>query len=259
MLIGKFIKTVVLVMLTGLLFTLEACSEEAIEEFIAEVEEEESLDEDREEIQNGEEAARGEESEEEKEAKEEEADRDSKEKEEETDRDSEKADEVQEGEAKDGSEKETVKVTIPESELSGKTLKFKTVTLDNKEVSQDIFSDYDITVVHVWGTFCGGCLQEMKDYADFYKNLPANINLVGIVCDVYDGIDSNAQDAKEILGDAGAEFMNLVTSDDIYEITYSFQYVPSTFFVDKEGHVIGEMMDGAGFEDTKRVLDGYTE
>ncbi len=151
----------------------------------------------------------------------------------------------------------TVTVTIPESELSDLVLNFKTVSLDGNVVTQDIFADYDITVVHIWGTFCLPCIAEMGDYASFYKELPDNVNLVGLICDVYDGIDSNVSDANDILSNAGAEFLNLRTSDDLYDVTGSLQYVPSAFFVDREGHIIGELMDGANFSMTKERLDGY--
>ena len=148
-------------------------------------------------------------------------------------------------------------VNIPESELSADTLKFKSLTLDNKEVTQDIFKDYDITIVHLWGTFCQPCIAEMGEYAKLYEDLPDNVNLIGIVSDVYDGIDNNVSKANEILDDAGAEFINLRTSDDLYDVVDNFQYVPSSFFVDSEGHIIGEVLDGAGVEDTKERLDGY--
>ncbi|MCR5278177.1 MAG: TlpA family protein disulfide reductase [Lachnospiraceae bacterium] len=154
---------------------------------------------------------------------------------------------------------EAAGVNIPSSESRGNALSFKTISLDEQTVSQDIFADYDLTIVHVWGTFCGPCIAEMGDYADLYKELPSNVNLIGIICDVYDGIDSNVSDARKILGDAGAEFMNLRTSDDVYDITSVFQYVPSSFFVDREGHVIGKMMDGASFSETKSRLDGYLQ
>ena len=42
---------------------------------------------------------------------------------------------------------------------------FHTVSLDDQPVTADIFSDYDLTIVHVWGTYCGPCIAEMGDYA----------------------------------------------------------------------------------------------
>ncbi len=151
----------------------------------------------------------------------------------------------------------TVKVNIPSSELSDYTIDFRTVSLDNREVTQDIFSDYDITIVHVWGTFCGPCIEEMPEYGRFIKEKPDNVNLVGIICDVYDGIDSNVKEANDILEDSDADFLNLRTSDALYDIVDQFQFVPSSFLVDSQGHLIGEAMDGGSFEDTIGALKKY--
>ncbi len=155
--------------------------------------------------------------------------------------------------------KHTVQVNIPESELGGETFKFRSTTLDNKVVTDDIFKDYDLTIVFVWGTYCGSCIAEMGDYAELYKDLPDNVNLVGLVCDVYDGLDNNVDTAHEILDDAGAKFTNIATSDSNYDLVFAFQYVPSSFFVDREGRIVGKLMEGAKFKDTKKRLDSYLE
>ncbi len=146
---------------------------------------------------------------------------------------------------------------IPESELSKETISFRTVTLENEEMSQDIFSDYDLTIVHVWGTYCSPCIAEMGDYGKLYRDLPDNMNLVGIVCDVYDGIDTNVKDAHKILDNADAEFTNLRVSDSVFDLIDDLRYVPSSFFVDREGHMVGEKLDGANVETTKKKLSEY--
>ncbi len=152
-----------------------------------------------------------------------------------------------------------VNVSIPESELSAQTISFTSTTLDGEAVTESIFADYDITIVHVWGTFCGPCIAEMGEYASFYEELPDNVNLVGMVCDVYEGDEMNVDDAHEILSDAGAKFTNLRTSESLYNLTSSLGFVPSSFFVDREGHLIGKMLDGADFDMTLEQLDSYIE
>lgn len=147
--------------------------------------------------------------------------------------------------------------TSSDEESIGEPLQFETVTLDNEPVTQDIFSDYDITVVHVWGTYCGPCIAEMGEYAKMYRMLPDNVNLVGVICDVYEDSDDYSDDARGILSDAGAEFLNLRSNDEIDGITGELQFVPSSFFVDSEGRIIGEMMDGVNFDQTKKRLAGY--
>ncbi len=148
-------------------------------------------------------------------------------------------------------------VIIPDSEISDYKMKFRTSTVDGKIVDQSIFEDYDITIVYVWATYCGNCISEMDEYGAFYKNKPDNVNLVGIVGDVYDGIDSNVKSAENILSDSGAEFMNLAVSDSLYDIAASIQLYPSSFLVDRKGHIIGGLLEGAHYEDTMKVLGEY--
>lgn len=153
----------------------------------------------------------------------------------------------------------TREVVIPASEITDRTLRFGTTTLDEQKVTQEIFSDYDLTVVYVWGTYCPSCIREMGDYAQLTGELPDNVNLVGIVGDVYDGIETNVDQANEILKDAGAEYRNLRVSDDLYDIMREIQYLPSAFFADGDGHIIGEIMNGARYPQVRKRLDGYLQ
>ena len=153
----------------------------------------------------------------------------------------------------------TREVVIPASEITDRTLRFGTTTLDEQKVTQEIFSDYDLTVVYVWGTYCPSCIREMGDYAQLTGELPDNVNLVGIVGDVYDGIETNVDQANKILKDAGAEYRNLRVSDDLYDIMREIQYLPSAFFADGDGHIIGEIMNGAKYPQVRKRLDGYLQ
>ena len=151
----------------------------------------------------------------------------------------------------------TVNINIPESEISDYKMKFRSTSLDNKKVSQDIFSDYDITAVFVWATYCGPCKEQIDEYAAMYDELPDNVNLVGLMLDVYDGLDTNVQDANDIMSDAGASFTNIRASDDLYEILANIQYTPSSFFVNREGHIVGGLLAGAKCADTKKELEKF--
>ncbi len=153
----------------------------------------------------------------------------------------------------------SAEVNIPKEDISDYALRFQSVSLDNKKVTHSVFADYDLTIVHIWGTYCGPCISELDDYAALYNSLPDNVNLVGIVVDTYDGIDTNVSYAKEILSSVGASFLNLRTSDDLYEVTSAFQVTPSAFFVDKEGHIVGKLLEGAHFSDVKKLLSKYVK
>lgn len=157
----------------------------------------------------------------------------------------------------DVSAENVVSISIPSDQISENTIRFKSMTLDNKKISQDIFKKNDLTVVHVWGTYCGPCKEELGDYGKFSNELPDNIGLIGIVVDVYDGIDRNLDTAQELLNDADASFTNIRISDDVYDVISFVRVVPSTFFVDSEGHIIGELIEGSGIDRVKQRLNGY--
>ena len=152
-----------------------------------------------------------------------------------------------------------VAVNIPAGALSKNTLSFKTVTLEGEPVDSSIFADYDLTICHFWGSYCQPCIMEMPDYAELYDALPENINLIGILSDVYEGIDNNVDTAEDILSDSGASFTNLRLSDSLYTVSSWFSKVPSAFFVDSEGHVVGEVMNGKFIGDVVERLEGYLE
>ena len=43
---------------------------------------------------------------------------------------------------------------------------FTAQDLDGNTVDESIFADYEVTMVNLWGTFCGPCLQEMPDLGE---------------------------------------------------------------------------------------------
>ena len=46
---------------------------------------------------------------------------------------------------------------------SGVLAGFTAQDLEGNDVDDSIFDDYDVTMINVWGTFCGPCIQEMPD------------------------------------------------------------------------------------------------
>ena len=57
---------------------------------------------------------------------------------------------------------------------------FKTVDLEGNEVTQDIFKDYDMTMINVWTTWCPYCIEEMPELETVYQKLPENVNFITI-------------------------------------------------------------------------------
>lgn len=125
--------------------------------------------------------------------------------------------------------------------------------------SLELFGKYDVTMVNVWATFCGPCIKEMPELNVLARELEQdNIGLVGVCCDVLDyegGLDEGqVQLAKDIIAETGVEYTNLMLSDlSVLEKAVNIDAVPTTFFVDKNGAVIGSTQIGAVDNET------YTE
>lgn len=118
---------------------------------------------------------------------------------------------------------------------------FTTTDMDGNTVTQDIFAPYDMTMVNVWATWCGYCIEEMPAFAEIVNNLPENVNLITIC----DDAAMEPELVKQILDASGANFQTLIPTDEMYEQLLGYVYAfPTTFFLDSEGVPIVQPLSG---------------
>lgn len=143
---------------------------------------------------------------------------------------------------------------------------FTATDLDGNTVTEDIFKDYKLTMINIWGTFCGPCIKEMPELGDInreYKD--KGFQIVGIVADTFDYngdiVQSQVDAAKEIVSKTGADYLHLLPSADLIEAKIKdVTGVPETIFVDSEGNQVGKSYLGAKSEDDwKEIIDGLLE
>ncbi len=137
---------------------------------------------------------------------------------------------------------------------------FETKDLNGNTVTEAIFSDKDLTVVNIWGTFCSPCIREMPELGEWARELPENVQIVGVVCDIAGEEDTEHRDlAMEIAEEAGADYVQLIANEDFSDITGSVIGVPTTLFVDKEGNIVGDWIIGADVDKYRKFVDKYLE
>lgn len=121
---------------------------------------------------------------------------------------------------------------------------FTSKTLEGEEVTDEIFAQADLTMVNIWGTFCGPCIAEMPDLGDISREYAdKGFQIVGILCDVMEPGDETA---LEIVGETKADYTHLIASDDLtMNVLQYVSSVPTTAFIDKEGNVVGEVYAGS--------------
>ena len=72
-----------------------------------------------------------------------------------------------------------------------------------------------------------------------------NIAVVGIVLDINGPEDrGQIEEAKDILAQTGVTYLNLLPWDGINEALPSM-YIPTTYFIDPQGNIVGEAAVGS--------------
>ena len=134
---------------------------------------------------------------------------------------------------------------------------FETVDLSGNTVTNEIFYGKDLTVVNVWGTFCTPCINEMPELAEWSESMPENVQLIGLVSDLYSADDAETLElAQEICEATGADvYASLVASEDFTELLAGVVGVPTTFFVDSTGAIVGDPIVGANVPGCKAAVE----
>lgn len=133
---------------------------------------------------------------------------------------------------------------------------FKTQDLEGNEITQEIMKDKKITMINVWGTFCGPCIEEMPDLQKIYEEYKGeDFNLIGLVADVKLGSDT--QEATAVVNQTGVKYKNVLVNEVLNkEILSHFDYVPFTIFVNSEGKILDTMVAGSlNYEGYKSEID----
>jgi hypothetical protein len=142
--------------------------------------------------------------------------------------------------------------------VSDKSLEFTTENLALESVDSSIFGEKDLTVLNVWGTFCGPCIQEMPELGEWQRSLPDNVQIIGLVADVAGKEDADHIElANTILDKTNAHFTNIIPNNDFAELLSGVVGVPTTFFINKEGKIVGKPIVGAQVPKYKAFVEEY--
>ena len=123
--------------------------------------------------------------------------------------------------------------TTQETADSNKFPAFQTVDVAGNTVTQDIFKDKKITVINIWGTFCPPCIGEMPELGKWAREMPQDVQIIGLVCDV------------------------IGSDDKLLKYLEGVDAVPTTIFVDSDGNIIGEKVVGADVAKYKEQVERY--
>ncbi len=117
----------------------------------------------------------------------------------------------------------------------------------------EVFAKNKVTVVNIWASWCPPCVGEIPELDKMNKELSEKgCGVIGLLDDGED--PQGLEDAKDILQDVGATYLNMIFP---YKISanVAFQAYPTTFFVDSNGKIIGEPVVGAAPDRYREMVD----
>lgn len=146
-------------------------------------------------------------------------------------------------------ETETGEWQVPEK--AGTLASFASFTLAGVPADESIFSAAKVTMVNVWATYCGPCLNEMPELGTLAAEYAGEgLQVVGIVSDVAPGKDgtyaqSDVENARSLVSETQAAYPHLLLSSDLAGALADVYAVPTSYFVDAAGQVLGDAYVGA--------------
>ena len=111
-------------------------------------------------------------------------------------------------EAAEASETSQAAANSSEASAAYQGISFETTDLDGNAVTaEELFSQHKLTMINLWGTYCGPCIGEMPDLEILSQRLAEkDCAIVGVVVDVA-GLEDTArlETAREIIADTGVK------------------------------------------------------
>lgn len=136
---------------------------------------------------------------------------------------------------------------------------FSTTDIYGTAYTESMFADHELTLVNIFATWCSPCVKEIPELQELSETMESKgVGVVGIVLDTLgpDGQpdEKAVETAKKLAERTGAKYPMLIPdAAGLNGRLYGVTAVPETFFVDKNGNVVGKSYPGA------RDLDGWTK
>ena len=133
---------------------------------------------------------------------------------------------------------------------------FTAKTVSGEDISSDLFKDSKLTVVNVWGSWCGPCVQEIPELQKLYESMKdKDVNVIGLAQDA--GTDLDA--VKEIIDKNKFTYQNIVPEGATEDFVMSIMAFPTTFFVDSDRNIVGVIQGNRNLEAFTAAVEGVLE
>lgn len=123
---------------------------------------------------------------------------------------------------------------------------------EGNQVDGQVFKEKKLTVLNLWGTWCGPCVEEMPEFEQVWQDMKEKeVQFLGL------SVDSDLKEVQSLKTELDISYPLLQENEALKKsLTSQFDYVPVTIFVDSEGKVLESFIAGGA---TAEKLKGIIE
>ena len=134
---------------------------------------------------------------------------------------------------------------------------FSAEDIEGNKIDNSIFKENKVTLVNVWATWCGPCVNELPEIQKVYSELKdQGRGVVGIVADGNDAKDT----AKELIELESLKYKMIIPDSNLEKnLISTLRGFPTSYVVDSEGKILGMKLGGMNAEGFKAFIEQYAK